>query len=104
MRADAVVGVGLALVGEVAGEDDRLGPAAGCLELVEELAQVLVARDPVVQLAAAREEVRVADVEQEVIRPRIFGRPGVHGDSVSSRSPNGLWAPTLAHHPDPNTR
>ncbi len=82
--ADAVVRVGLAPVGEVAGEHDRLGPATGCLELVEQRAQVLLARDAVVELAAAGEQVRVADVEEEVIRPGILGRSNGHWGSHRS--------------------
>ena len=66
---DPVVRVGLAPVGEIAGEHDGLGPGAGCLELLEQRAQVVLARDAIVEPAPAREQVRVTDVEEEVIRP-----------------------------------
>jgi hypothetical protein len=83
--------LGLALVGEVAGEDDRLGPAAGCLELVEQRPQVALARDAIVEEAATGEHVRVTDVEEEVLRPGVLGRAAGHVSSHRSVSAHP-WA------------
>ena len=52
-------------------------------------AQVPLTRDPVVQHASAREEVRVADVEDEVVRPGILGRTAAHGRSPRSSATHG---------------
>ena len=83
--ADAIVRIGFAPVGEISREDDRLGSATRRLELVEELSQMSLARDPVVQHSSAGEDVRVADVEEEVVRPRILGRTAGHGCPLARR-------------------
>jgi hypothetical protein len=76
----AEVGVShrIALVGEVPRDDDRLGPAAGGFQLVEELPQIALALDGSVERPFGH-KMRVAEVEDEVVRPRILCRSEAHG-------------------------
>ena len=80
--AQPVVGVWLALVGQVAREDDCFRPPLRGLELVQQLAQVGLGVDAAVEALAVAEQVSVTEVEQKVVRPRIFGRSDGHGASI----------------------
>jgi hypothetical protein len=86
-RAKLLVRIWFTLIGEVASEDDGLGPARGRLELIEELAKVSLAVDATIELAIGEmavrtKQVRVAEMEQEVVRPRMFGDSDGHGPSI----------------------
>lgn len=83
--AQCAIRLGFALVGEIAGHDDRLRSALRALQLVEELAQVLGAVDGIVELAVTTQQVSVAEMKQEVVRPRVLGDAEGHGSSIRVR-------------------
>src|SRR3954468_7002706 len=83
------------MVGEIAGEHDRLRSLAGCHELVGEPAQAALAVDRVVALPVRTDEVGVTEVEEEVVGTRMLGDPQVrHGLPVLQSAL--LRGPTVA--------
>jgi hypothetical protein len=76
------VGVRLALVGEIAGDDDGVGSTAGRLDVTDQPFDVLGTIHTAVEAIAVCEQVSVAEVEKEIIRPGIFGRSNAHGASI----------------------
>jgi hypothetical protein len=84
-RREFGVGGGLALIGQISGEDDRLGTSPGALEGFEHLAELRDAVDAVVQTTLPRQEVGVADVNEDVIGPRVFGLSPVHAAMQADR-------------------
>ena len=83
--AEAGVGIRFALVGEIAGEDDGLRAAARGLQVGEDVAQMRLAVDGSVELPPAGQQVRVADVQEEMVRPRVLGRSDSHKTSIRMR-------------------
>lgn len=77
--ADPCVRSWLTAVRDVARDDDGLGVRTRRLDLVDDLLQPRSRVDVSVQLAVSGDEVGVGEVEQEVVRPGVFGRPDVHG-------------------------
>src|SRR5690606_4798105 len=63
-----------------------LGSRSGCLESREELAESGLTVDAVVEVSPAREQVGVAEVQDEVVWTRVCGRITGHADSPSSQS------------------
>ncbi|MFW3113152.1 hypothetical protein MHAE_05187 [Mycobacterium haemophilum DSM 44634] len=64
----------LALIGQIAGKDDCVGTQSGALQLLEQLAEPAVGVDRPVE-RAVRNEMCVADVQKDVIRPRMLRGP-----------------------------
>ena len=87
--AQAEVGVWFAEVGEVAGEDERVGVDGARLEAAECVGEALLDGHGAVELAAVGEEVRVGDVHDDVPCWRVLpqlrhgGMVAAPGDRVS---------------------
>ena len=84
-RFESFVGVGFAEIGEIAGDDDRLGMHAGALELREGARDGGIGVDGAVERPGPAEEVGVADVRDDVNRGCVLPELD-HGASVA-RSP-----------------
>ena len=78
------VRLSLALIGEVTGEDDGFGPASGCLELRDQLNQPGFAVDLAVQRLGPGYQMRVTEVEDEVVGTSVL-RP-ITGHSLTRPS------------------
>ncbi|MDQ1121641.1 hypothetical protein QE412_000214 [Microbacterium trichothecenolyticum] len=72
-RAHAVVGVGFAEVGEVAGEDQGVGTHAGRVDGLDRSGQVRLGVDAVVERSTSRPKVGVAQVQQHMLGARVLG-------------------------------
>ena len=83
-RAQQAVGLRVAVVGEVAGEDDRLRAGARGLQIGEDPLQAVLRRDGVVEPAAGDEQVRVTQVQQEVVWTCVLRRPAGIGPFSAS--------------------
>ncbi len=88
------VGARLAEVREVPGEDDRLRPRARGLEVGEDALQRDVGADRSVELPLVRQQVRVAEVQQEVVGAGVLRRP--HGLDVAGTASGRHRGPALS--------
>ena len=82
-HAQRAIGGALPQIGEVAREDERLGPHPGCLDALDGPPQVGLGVDAVVEPAARVSKVCVADVEQHPVGSRVLCLAEGHARNVT---------------------
>ena len=73
-RLQPDVGVALASIREIAGEDNRLWPCPGCFDLGHDGFEIRAAVDGPVERVATRQQVGVTEMKDEMVGPRKLRR------------------------------